>query len=67
MANFLYPKPVQKYWVFIGSKFLKNNNFNSVFNQIFAYVRGMHCLIVKTFYFAEIQIKCQLSVNVFDI
>jgi len=34
----------RKYRVKIGSKFSQNNCFDSVFNQIFDYVHGTHCL-----------------------
>jgi len=32
------------YLALIGSKFLQNNCFDSVLNQIFDYVHGTHCL-----------------------
>jgi len=40
-----YPKPVRNYRVLIGSKFSRKFRSDSVFNRIFDYVHGTHCLI----------------------
>ncbi len=42
-----YSKPVRNYGVLIGSKFSRKNRFDSVFNRIFDYIHGTHCLSVQ--------------------
>jgi len=44
-VNFFNIKIYGNYYVLIGSKFLRNKRFDSVFNQIFDYVHITHCLI----------------------
>jgi hypothetical protein len=42
--RFQIPETGTKYRALMGSKFSQNNCFDSVFNQIFDYVYGTHCL-----------------------
>jgi len=45
--HFRYLKPERNYGVKIGSKFLRKNRFDSVFNWIIHYVHGSHCFTTQ--------------------
>ena len=44
LRHFRHFEKYENYRVLIGSKFSRNNRFDSVFNRIFDYVPGTHCL-----------------------